>query len=76
MIGVGTQDDLNMANDFVADYGTVSFPMVWDPSFESWRELGIFGQPAGMLATADGTLIGQWRGGIPEDEVLAAVAEL
>lgn len=65
-----------MAQDFVADYGTVSFPMLWDPTFESWQELEIFGQPAGMLVSADGTLLAQWRGGIPEDEVLDAVAAL
>ena len=76
MIGLGTQDDLNMANDFVADYGTVSFPMLWDPSFETWRQLDIFGQPAGMLVSPDGTLVGQWRGAIPEDEVLEAAAQL
>ncbi len=76
MIGVGTQDDLDYANEFVATTGTVSFPMVWDATFESWLQLGITGQPAGMLATADGTLIGQWRGGIPEADVLDAIAAL
>lgn len=76
MIGVGTQDSLEMAQDFVVDYGTVSFPMLWDPTFQSWAELGINGQPAGMLVSPDGTLVAQWRGGIPEDEVLEAAAEL
>jgi hypothetical protein len=38
--------------------------------------LVIAGQPAGMLFDANGTVVGQWSGPIPEDEVLAAVAEL
>ncbi len=76
MIGVGTQDSLSYAEEFVATTGTSSFPMLWDPSFDSWRQLGIRGQPAGMLATAGGTLVAQWRGAIPEDEVLQAIAEL
>lgn len=65
-----------MAREFVASHGTESFPMLWDPSFETWMQLGVNGQPAGMLVDQDGTLIAQWRGGIPEEEVLAAVAEL
>lgn len=65
-----------MAEDFVADYGTVSFTMLWDPGFDSWRELGISGQPAGMLLSADGTILASWRGGIPETEILDAVAAL
>lgn len=76
MVGLGTQDDLDYALRFVEATGTVSFPMLWDPSFDSWRQLGIRGQPAGMLATAGGTLVAQWRGAIPEDEVLQAIAEL
>ena len=65
-----------MAESFIETYGTVSFPMLWDPSFDSWIELGINGQPAGMLVTADGTLVARWRGAIPEDTVLEAIAEL
>lgn len=76
MIGLGSQDDLDQALDFVDTYGTVSFPMLWDPSFDSWRALGINGQPAGLLLTADGTIVAGWRGGIPESEVLDAIAQL
>lgn len=76
MVGLGTQDTLGQAQDFVSAYGTTSFPMLWDPTFETWIELGINGQPAGMLVSSDGELLGQWRGGIPEDAVLEAVADL
>mgnify|MGYP001814087028 FL=1 len=76
MIGVGTQDSLGMAEDFVEAYGTTSFTMLWDPSFDSWAELGITGQPAGMLVSSGGELLGQWRGAIPEEAVLEEVAKL
>lgn len=46
--------------------------MLWDPSFESWLELGIRSQPAAILFAADGTVLGSWSG--PFDE--AAVLEL
>ena len=76
MIGVGAQDSLEQAQDFVAAYNTKSFPMLWDPSFESWIELGINGQPAGLLVTPDGEVVAGWRGGIPENDVLEAAALL
>jgi hypothetical protein len=50
--------------------------MLWDPSFDSWRELGITGQPAGLLVTRDGTLDAFWRGGIPEEQVLERIGEM
>lgn len=61
--------------DFVADYGTESFTMLWDESFQSWDALGITGQPAAVLFAADGTPITGWFGAFPEDEVLRLSAE-
>ena len=37
MIGLGTQDSLGQAEDFVNDFGTQSFTMLWDGSFQSWQ---------------------------------------
>ena len=34
-----------------------TFTMLWDPTFESWSQLGISGQPAGMLLDANGTIL-------------------
>lgn len=50
--------------------------MLWDPSFESWVHFGIRGQPSGVLLSADGELLGQWSGFIPEEDVLAAISAL
>ena len=76
MVGLGTQDDLEYAQEFVGTTGTVSFPMLWDPSFESWIHFGIRGQPAGVLLDADGMVLGQWGGPIPEDDVLEVLSTL
>ena len=73
MIGVGTQDSLGLAESFVESTGT-TFTMLWDPTFQSWGQLGISGQPAGMLLDNNGTIQTSWRGGIPENQVLEAVA--
>ena len=73
MIGVGTQDSLELAQAFVQSTGT-TFTMLWDPTFESWRQLGISGQPSGMLLDGNGTILAAWRGAIPEEQVLDVIA--
>jgi peroxiredoxin len=72
VIGLGTQDDLRQARDFV-DKGGITFTMLWDESFRSWLELGVRGQPAATLFAADGTFLDAWSGPFDEDEVLALV---
>lgn len=49
--------------------------MLWDPSFQSWRDIGIQGQPAAVLYAADGEILEAWSGRIPEDRVLELVTE-
>ncbi len=75
MIGLGTQDSLGQAEDFVEDYGTESFTMLWDESFQSWQALGITSQPAAVMFAADGTPITGWIGAFPEDEVVRLAVE-
>ncbi len=75
MVGLGTQDSLGDAEDFTKDYGTQSFTMLWDESFETWQAIGITSQPSAVLLAADGTPISGWVGAFPEDEVLRLVAE-
>ncbi len=76
VVGLGTQDDLDYAVRFVEATGTVSFPMLWDPSFESWIHFGIPGQPAGVLLDADGNVVDTWLGPIPEERVLDTLTTL
>jgi hypothetical protein len=54
----------------VNDYGTHSFPMYWDETFESWVAFDVAGQPAAVLLSADGVELGRWRGSFPPDEVV------
>ena len=72
VVGLGTQDDLRLGRDFVAK-GKITFPMLWDDSFESWRQLGIRSQPSAVLVSADGRELGRWQGRIDnrEKEILS-----
>ncbi|MCC6438861.1 MAG: hypothetical protein IT196_27810 [Acidimicrobiales bacterium] len=71
-MGLGTQDDLDYAQDFV-EKGGITFTMLWDESFESWIELGVRGQPAAILYAADGTMLESWVGPFDESEVLGLI---
>lgn len=73
MIGLGTQDGPDQAVEFVEQYGTYSFPMLWDETFESWSVFGLRSQPAAALLAPDGTILGGWLGPVPESEVLELV---
>ena len=53
--------------------GGITFTMLWDPTFDSWIELGIRGQPAAILYAADGTELRRWNGLLDEAEVLDLV---
>ncbi|MDE0216347.1 MAG: hypothetical protein OXN79_07195, partial [bacterium] len=64
-----------LAQSFVESTGT-TFTMLWDRTFQSWNQLGITGQPAGILMNRYGQILDQWRGGIPRDRVLDAIERL
>jgi hypothetical protein len=73
VIGLGTQDDLEMANEFVDEFG-ITHTLLWDESFQSWAELGVSLQPSAQLYDADGALLAEWLGPFDESEVLDLVA--
>ena len=73
VVGIGTQDDLGQAEDFVSTYGVSTPQMLWDPGFASWTALEITGQPTWVLLSPGGEEIGRWQGGLPADEILAKV---
>jgi thiol-disulfide isomerase/thioredoxin len=76
VVGLGTQSDEKAARAFVERHRLRTPQMLWDPSFATWDYLGLAGQPAGRLFSPDGTLVGEWFGPIPEDDVLADVRAL
>jgi thiol-disulfide isomerase/thioredoxin len=71
IVGMGTQDDLDYARDFLADTGVSTPRMLWDPSFESWQALGIRAQPTFILVNGDGSFVQGWVGAFPRDELLS-----
>ena len=76
VIGLGTQDDLALAQEFVETTGVSSFPMLWDESFDSWTQLGVVSQPAWALFTPAGEYVEGGFGGIDADSLLATAATL
>ena len=76
VIGLGAQDDLDLAQTFVENTGVSAFPMLWDESFDSWAQLGVASQPAWALFTPDGEFVEGSLGGIDTAGVLAKAASL
>jgi hypothetical protein len=72
VVGLGAQDDEALARAFTDEFGLRSVRMVWDPTRESWRELGISAQPAAILFDAGGAEVRRWFGPFDLDEVLVA----
>ena len=76
MIGLGAQDTYQEALDFVENYGTKSFRMLYDESFESWSQLGVRGQPIAILFDTEGRGQNIWYGPFDETEVLELASAL
>ena len=76
LVGLGAQDSLGEAHEFVENYGTTSFRMLYDASLESWSALGIQGQPAAILFDTEGRGQFVWYGPFDGAEVLEKVASL
>ena len=72
MIGLGTQDTMDEAYDFVERFD-LTFTMLWDETFESWAHFQVSGQPAAILFAPDGTGLAGWMGAFPEEEVLRLI---
>ena len=73
IVGLGGQDSLDFANSFVELTGTADLNMVWDPSFNSWREFGVRSQPYWILFDANGELVESRPGSIDFEAVRAAL---
>lgn len=62
VVGMGTQDGLELAEDFVARHGTETPLMTWDETFETWAYYEVRGQPTAILVDPDGNQLGRWHG--------------
>ena len=55
-MGIGTQNDLELARDFVAATGT-TFTMLWSESVEAWRHFAVQRESDFWLIDKDGNRI-------------------
>lgn len=74
VIGLGTQDSIGEAKQFIDDTGVRSVRMLWDGSSKSWRAFGVASQPAWTVVSKDGKKLDGWFGGFDEDRVLKLAA--
>ena len=73
VVGIGTQDTLELANKFVARNGVKTIRMYWDRSGKTWQFYGVRGQPAALLIR-NGKVVASWTGVVDEAAVLKALA--
>lgn len=76
IVGMGAQDSLSFANEFVASTGTTgdNITMIWDETFATWQALGIRSQPYWILYDADGNEVTSRPGVIDIGAVEAVLA--
>ncbi|MDQ3544570.1 MAG: TlpA family protein disulfide reductase [Actinomycetota bacterium] len=72
IIGLGAQDSLDQAVDFVSSTGTEGLDMVWDESGESWIPFEVTSQPTVIVLSADGEVEETWYRDFDEAGILAA----
>lgn len=76
MVGIGAQDDLDLAETFIERTGVESFQMLWDPSFESWRHYGIRVNSEVWLLDTDGNRVGEQFFALDHDAIETGLASL
>lgn len=72
VLGLGAQDDLDQAVDFLADTGTENLEMVWDRTGKSWLHFKVTNQPTVVVVDADGKVTKKWFRDFDTDAILAA----
>lgn len=75
VIGLGSQDSLPLAQQFIEATGTTGVEMYWDPGFDSWNYYQVRSQPTAILLDPQGNPIQGWRGAFDEDKVLELAAQ-
>jgi hypothetical protein len=75
VVGLGAQDSLDFANRFMTqlELADSAITMVWDPSFQSWREFGIRAQPYWILFDAEGNEVTGRPGAVDVEAVQAVL---
>ena len=53
VIGLGAQDDFDLALDFLDKTGVETPTMLWDPSFATWQAFGVQANSQMMVVSPD-----------------------
>ncbi len=72
ILGLGAQDDLDQAVDFLADTSTQDLEMVWDKAGETWLHFKVTNQPTVLVIGADGKVSKKWFRDFDADAILKA----
>lgn len=72
ILGLGAQDDLDQAVDFLSDTSTQNLEMVWDKSGKSWVHFKVTNQPTVLVIDADGKVSKKWFREFDADAILKA----
>ena len=75
VVGIGGQDDLSLARDFVASTGT-TFPMLWSESTDVWRHFVVQRNSDVWLVDKDGNRINNSSTPFDESHINAHIAML
>ena len=75
VVGIGAQDDLALARDFVASAGT-TFTMLWSESVEAWRHFGVQHLSDFWLVDPNGNRIDNISTPFDDSHVTAHLAKL
>ncbi len=62
--GAAPLDSLDLAFEFVSRTGTGGLPMIYDVSFQSWRQFGVTSQPYWVLYDRDGAPVAAQGGAV------------
>ncbi len=72
ILGLGAQDDLDQAVDFLSDTSTQKLQMVWDKAGKTWRHFQVTSQPTVLVIDADGQVSKKWFRDFDSGGILAA----
>lgn len=62
VVGMGAQDSLGLAEDFLLRNELETPLMTWTESFDSWQYYQVRGTPSVILVDPQGQPMGQWFG--------------
>ncbi len=72
VLGLGAQDDLDQAVDFLSDTSTGDLEMVWEEAGKTWRHFQVTNQPTVVVVDAAGTVRRTWFRDFDAEQILAA----